>query len=255
MTKYLRVNDNGVSRWGLLDNSDIAILEKAPYLGLEISGKIISYNKNELLAPAEPSKIVCVGLNYGEHIKESQSANTVPEEPVLFIKPPTAVIGPNDMIPCYRNLDRVDYEGELAIVIGKKIFKVDESQIRDAIFGYTILNDVTARNLQKKDIQWTRAKGFDGFCPIGPWIVTDIDPTDLKIETRLNDEIRQSGRTSEQIWDIFKLTSFISNVMTLLPGDIISTGTPKGVGPVKPGDIVSITIDNIGTLTNGVKEA
>jgi 2-keto-4-pentenoate hydratase/2-oxohepta-3-ene-1,7-dioic acid hydratase in catechol pathway len=255
MTKFLRVNDMGEAKWGLLDNDSIAILEKAPYLGLEISGKIVSLDERNLLAPAEPSKIICVGLNYGEHIKESQSANAIPEEPVLFIKPSTAIIGPIDKIPCYGNLDRVDYEGELAIVIGKMIFRASEAEARDAIFGYTILNDVTARNLQKKDVQWTRAKSFDGFCPIGPWIVTDIDPTDLKIETRLNDELRQSGRTSEQIWNVFQLTSFISNVMTLLPGDIISTGTPKGVGPVKPGDVVTITIENIGTLSNGVEEA
>ena len=255
MTKFVRVNDMGEAKWGLLDNDSIAIIEKAPYLGLEISGKIIAYDGSNLLAPAEPSKIICVGLNYGEHIKESQSAKTIPEEPVLFMKPPSAIIGPNDKIPCYGNLDRVDYEGELAIVIGKKIFRADKALALDAIFGYTILNDVTARNLQKRDVQWTRAKSFDGFCPIGPWIVTDIDPTDLKIETRLNDELRQSGRTSEQIWNVYQLTSFISNVMTLLPGDIISTGTPKGVGPIKPGDIVTITIENIGTLSNGVKEA
>lgn len=255
MTKFVRINDMRDGKWGVVDDKSIAVLAKAPYLGLERTGVTIPYDDKNLLAPVEPSKIVCVGLNYREHIKESQSASAVPEEPILFIKPPTAVIGPNDKIPCYSKLDRVDYEGELAVIIGKRIFRADEAQVKAAIFGYTCLNDVTARNLQKKDVQWTRAKGFDGFCPVGPWIVTNIDPADLKIETFLNDEVRQSGRTSEQIWDVLALISFISQVMTLLPGDVISTGTPKGVGPVKPGDIVKITIENIGTLINGVKLA
>jgi 2-keto-4-pentenoate hydratase/2-oxohepta-3-ene-1,7-dioic acid hydratase in catechol pathway len=192
-------------------------------------------------------------LNYHDHIKESQSADDVPEEPLIFMKPSTALIGPNDEIPYPAGLDRVDYEGELACVIGKRIHNVDEEGAKKAIFGYTILNDVTARNLQQKDVQWTRGKGFDGFAPVGPWLVTGIDPLDLKIETFLNDELRQSARTSLQIWNVYQLVSFISKVMTLLPGDIVSTGTPKGVGPFKPGDTVRIEIENIGTLENRVK--
>ena len=202
-----------------------------------------------------PTKIVCVGLNYHDHIKESHTADKAPDEPLIFMKPSTTVIGPNDGIPYHVGLDRVDYEGELAAVIGKKIFKADESESKDSIFGYTILNDVTARNIQRKENKFTRGKGFDGFAPVGPWIVTGIDPLDLELKTYLNDELKQSARTSLQIWDVYQLVSFISGVMTLLPGDIISTGTPKGVGPFQPGDRVRIGIENIGMLENKVVKA
>jgi 2-keto-4-pentenoate hydratase/2-oxohepta-3-ene-1,7-dioic acid hydratase in catechol pathway len=230
-------------------------MSKAPWESPRETGEVTNLELTRLLAPVTPSKVVLVGLNYREHVKESQSASAVPDEPVIFIKPSTAVIGPNDEIPCYSFLDRIDYEGELAAVIGRKLCRSGESDARDAIFGYTCLNDVTARHLQKKDVQWTRAKSFDGFCPIGPWIATGIDPLDLKIETHLNGELRQSGRSSEQVWDIFELVSFISGVMTLLPGDVVSTGTPRGVGPLKAGDAVRITIERIGTLENKVKQA
>jgi 2-keto-4-pentenoate hydratase/2-oxohepta-3-ene-1,7-dioic acid hydratase in catechol pathway len=168
------------------------------------------------------------------------------------LKPPTAVIGPNDDIPYPANLDRVDYEGELAAVIGRKAHRVDANDAGSFIFGYTCLNDVTARNLQKKDVQWTRGKGFDGFAPVGPWIVTGIDPLNLKIETYLDDELRQSSSTSYQIWNVYELVSFISHVMTLMPGDLVSTGTPKGIGPMTPGNRVRITVEKIGSLENGV---
>lgn len=254
MKKYIRFRADGESVWGRLDgDNDIAILKSPPWESLDESGQKAKFDTSALLAPATPSKVVLIGLNYHDHIKESQSASAVPEEPVIFLKPPTAIIGPNDAIPYYPQLEKIDYEGELAAVVGKRISRVDEATARNAVFGYTCLNDVTARALQRKDVQWARAKGFDGFCPIGPWIVTGIDPLDLKIETFQNGERRQSSRTSYQIWNIFRLTSFISQVMTLLPGDIISTGTPQGVGPVKPGDVVKITIENIGTLENKVK--
>jgi len=241
--------------WGRTEGDIIVLLRSAPWIDKSESGQSVQFNSKILLAPAEPSKIVLVGLNYHEHIKESQSASKVPDEPVIFMKPNTSILGPNDDIPRYSFLDRQDYEGELAAVIGRRIFHGSDDEIKQGIFGYTCLNDVTARVLQKKDIQWTRAKSFDGFCPIGPWIVTDIDPTNLKIETRLNGEIKQSGSASEQIWNIHALTKFISDIMTLLPGDIISTGTPQGVGNMAPGDIVSIAIENIGTLENRVKSA
>jgi len=255
MSKYVRIDtENGIC-WGKLENDTVRILDNAPWESVSETGRSDKFDISRLLAPVTPSKVVLIGLNYQDHIKESQSASVASEEPIIFMKPSTAVSGPNDTIPCYGDIDRIDYEGELAAVIGKKIFKADEIAVRDAIFGYTCVNDVTARNLQKKDTQWTRAKSFDGFCPVGPWIVTDIDPLDLKIETWLNGEIRQSARTSLQIWNIYALVSFISNVMTLLPGDLISTGTPQGVGPVKPGDTVKITIENIGTLENKVVAA
>jgi 2-keto-4-pentenoate hydratase/2-oxohepta-3-ene-1,7-dioic acid hydratase in catechol pathway len=231
------------------------LLRQAPWLGVSETGESVRFDSGDLLVPAEPTKIVLVGLNYHEHIKESQSASKAPDEPVIFMKPATAIIGPNDEIPRYGFLERQDFEGELAVVIGKRLSRASESEIREGIFGYTCLNDVTARALQKKDIQWTRAKGFDGFCPIGPWIVAGIDPLSLKIETRVNGEIRQSGNTADQIWNIYALTKFVSDVMTLLAGDIISTGTPQGVGNMAPGDIVAISIEKIGTLENRVKTA
>jgi 2-keto-4-pentenoate hydratase/2-oxohepta-3-ene-1,7-dioic acid hydratase in catechol pathway len=255
MSKFVKIRNNNQINWGRVEEDSIILLDKAPWLDFRKTDQVVPFNQKQLVAPAEPSKVVLVGLNYREHVKESQSVIDVPEEPVIFIKPLTAIIGPNDEIPRYAHLERVDYEGELAVIIGKMLFRAGPDEIRSAIFGYTCLNDVTARLLQKKDIQWTRAKGFDGFCPVGPWIVTDIEATDLKIETFLNNEKRQSGRTSEQIWNIFDLIKFISDVMTLLPGDIISTGTPRGVGPIAPGDIVRIEIENIGILENKVKAA
>lgn len=253
MKRFVRINTDDKIRWGRVENDDIVILDKAPWNNPAETGEKILFDNSNLLAPVEPTKIILIGLNYHDHIKESQSANEVPNEPVLFMKPTTAIIGLNDEIPYPPGVDRVDYEGELACVIGKKIHRADEQGAKDAIFGYTILNDVTARKLQKKDVQWTRGKGFDGFAPVGPWLVEGIDPLDLKIETWLNDELRQSARTSLQIWNVYKLVSFISNIMTLLPGDVISTGTPKGIGPFQPGDRVRITIESIGTLENKVK--
>ncbi len=252
MTRFVRVSHRDNVFWGKLDEDHVTVFDRARWDSPKQTGRRIPFRECKLLAPVEPSKIVLVGLNYLEHIKESQSASAVPEEPVIFLKPPTAVIGPSDNIPYPEGLDRVDYEGELAAVIGDEIHGADEEAARSAIFGYTCLNDVTARNLQKRDVQWTRAKGFDGFAPIGPWIAADIDPLDLKIQTYLNDELRQSSRTSYQIWNVYSLVSFISNVMTLLPGDVVSTGTPQGIGPVKPGDVVKITIEKIGTLENKV---
>jgi 2-keto-4-pentenoate hydratase/2-oxohepta-3-ene-1,7-dioic acid hydratase in catechol pathway len=209
----------------------------------------------KLAAPVVPSKIILIGRNYPEHIKEMSVLAKPSDEPIIFLKPATTVIGPNDTIPRYSHIDRVDYEGELGVIIGKKIFKGDPATVKESVFGFTCVNDVTARNLQKKDGQWTRAKGFDGFCPVGPWIVNGIDPLDLKIETFQNGERKQSDRTSSQIWNVFELIAFISSVMTLMPGDLISTGTPQGVGSMLSGDIVRIEIENIGALENKVVSA
>ncbi len=252
MSKYARVSFENEILWGLVEDNTFVPITDVPWNAHKITDLKIDLDRCGLLAPATPSKIILIGLNYHDHIKESQSADEVPDEPVIFMKPPTTIIGPGGDIPYPPELDRVDYEGELAAVIGKKVYRADDTQAEEAVFGYTCLNDVTARHLQKKDVQWTRGKGFDGFAPVGPWLVTDIDPLDLEIRTYLNDELRQDSRTSYQIWNVFALISFISRVMTLLPGDVISTGTPKGVGPVRPGDKVRITIENIGTLENGV---
>ncbi len=206
----------------------------------------------KILPPVYSSKIVCVGLNYIDHAKELNME--VPPNPIIFLKPPTAIIGHNDFIVFKNNIGRVDYEGELAIVIGKACKNKKPNEVKDCILGYTILNDVTARDIQKKEGQWTRAKSYDTFSPIGPLIETEIkNPDNLKIKTFLNGKIVQNSSTSNFIFKTFELVSFISNIMTLLPGDIISTGTPPGIGPLSNNDIVEIEVENIGILRNRVK--
>jgi 2-keto-4-pentenoate hydratase/2-oxohepta-3-ene-1,7-dioic acid hydratase in catechol pathway len=204
-----------------------------------------------LLAPVLPSKVVAIGRNYADHAAEL--GNEVPDAPIIFLKPSTAVVGPRDPIVYPAQLsERVDFEGELAVVIGRLCRQVPPERVGEVIFGYTCANDVTARDLQAKDGQWARAKGFDTFCPLGPWIETDIDPADLELTTIVNGEIRQNSRTSLLLHNVTALVAYVSAVMTLLPGDVLLTGTPAGVGPLKDGDEVSVTIESIGTLTNGV---
>jgi 2-keto-4-pentenoate hydratase/2-oxohepta-3-ene-1,7-dioic acid hydratase in catechol pathway len=204
-----------------------------------------------LLAPVLPSKVIAIGKNYADHVAEM--GGETPPEPVLFLKPSTAVIGPREPIVYPAALsERVDFEGELAVVIGRLCRQVPPSRVPEVIFGYTCANDVTARDLQAKDGQWDRAKGFDTFCPLGPWIETDADPADLELTTVVNGEIRQYSRTSLLMHDVAALVTFVSAVMTLLPGDVLLTGTPAGVGPLKDGDEVSVTIEGIGTLSNEV---
>ena len=204
-----------------------------------------------LLAPVLPSKVVAIGKNYADHVREM--GGEAPPEPVIFLKPSTAVVGTRDSITYPAQLsERVDFEGELAVVIGRLCRQVPPERVPDVIVGYTCANDVTARDLQARDGQWARAKGFDTFCPLGPWIETDLDPADLELTTLVNGEIRQNARTSQLMHDVTALVSYVSEVMTLLPGDVLLTGTPAGVGPLKDGDEVSVTIEGIGTLTNGV---
>ncbi len=200
-----------------------------------------------------PSKIIAVGLNYTDHAKELRME--CPKEPLIFIKPPTTVIGHLDNIVYPPSVSRLDYEAELAVVIKQKAKDVPVEAAKEYILGYTCLNDVTARDLQAKDGQWTRAKSFDTFCPVGPHVVTDVDPTDLKIELFLNNELKQSSSTKNQIFSPEYLVSFISKVCTLLPGDIIATGTPAGVGPMQRGDNIEVRIEKIGSLKNRVVEA
>lgn len=205
-----------------------------------------------LLSPILPTKVLCVGKNYAEHAREMGS--DVPDNPVLFMKPSTAVIGPSAPIKMPAASERVDYEGELAAVIGQPCKDVPEARGTDVVLGYTIANDVTARDQQRADGQWTRAKGYDTFCPLGPWIDTKADPSDLGIRTELDGELRQDSRTSLLMHDVAGLVSFISRVMTLLPGDVILTGTPAGVGQMAAGQKVSVSIDGLGTLTNPVQQ-
>jgi 2-keto-4-pentenoate hydratase/2-oxohepta-3-ene-1,7-dioic acid hydratase in catechol pathway len=208
-----------------------------------------------LLAPVIPrSKVVAIGRNYAAHAAEL--GNDVPEEPLMFLKPNTSVVGPGDQVFYPPQTERLDYEGELAVVIGRICRDVPPEQATDVIFGYTIANDVTARDLQKKDGQWTRAKGFDSFCPLGPWIETDLDPQafadGVSIQTHLNGDLVQDGSTKDLIFDIPTLVAYITSVMTLLPGDVILTGTPDGIGPMQPGDEVEVSIAGLGALTNTV---
>jgi 2-keto-4-pentenoate hydratase/2-oxohepta-3-ene-1,7-dioic acid hydratase in catechol pathway len=204
-----------------------------------------------LLAPVLPSKVVAIGKNYAEHAREM--GGEAPPEPVIFLKPSTAVVGPRESILYpFALSERVDFEGELAVVIGRLCRQVPPDRVPEVIFGYTCANDVTARDLQARDGQWARAKGFDTFCPLGPWIETDLDPADLELTTIVNGEIRQNARTSQLLHDVPALVAYVSEVMTLLPGDVLLTGTPAGVGPLKDGDEVSVTVEGIGTLINGV---
>ena len=219
--------------------------------GVRLTGNRYPLAEVRLLAPVLPSKVVAVGRNYAAHVREM--GGEPPAEPVLFLKPSTSVTGPSDRIAYPVKLtDRVDYEGELAVIIGRLCRDVPKERAEDVIFGYTCANDVTARDLQVRDGQWTRAKGFDTFCPLGPWMETGTDPSDLGITTTVNGDVRQHARTSELLWDVPSLIEYISSVMTLLPGDVLLTGTPEGVGPLTSGDEVSVTIESIGTLTNKV---
>ena len=208
-------------------------------------------DKVKLLAPVLPSKIVAIGLNYKAHAAEF--GKPLPEEPMIFIKPSTAVIGPDEEIVYPAHMShRVDYEGELGVVIGKKAKEVPASGAAEYILGYTCVNDVTARDLQGKDIQYTRAKGFDTFAPVGPSIETGLNPLDATIQTYLNGQLKQNTSTKDMIFNVFQLVSFVTHVMTLLPGDIVSTGTPSGIGKMRPGDIVEVRIEGIGGLKNRV---
>lgn len=250
--KIARFSLNGSARYGIVDTGAEIIKEIAGSLfedlGLKDGQHTISEVK--LLAPVEPSKVIAVGLNYVDHAKELKMS--IPENPILFMKPPTSVIGPGEEIIYPKMSQQVDYEAELVMVMKKETKCVSKEEAASHILGYTCGNDVTARDLQRKDSQWTRAKSFDTFCPLGPWIVTDIDPTNIKVEMLLNGQVVQSSSASNMIFNVFELVSFISQIMTLLPGDVIMTGTPLGVGPVKPGDTTEVRIEGIGSLRNQV---
>jgi len=215
------------------------------------TGEEVPFDDVRLLAPVLPSKLVCVGRNYAAHAAEF--GMEVPEEPLLFLKPSTSVIGPGDPIRLLPISRRVDHEGELAVVIGRIARNVKTEDAAKHILGYTCANDVTLRDLQRTDDQWARAKGFDGSCPLGPWIETDLDPTDVRVQTRVNGEVRQTGQTSDMVFGVATLIEYVTSFMTLLPGDAILTGTPEGVGRLEPGDVVEVEVDGVGTLSNPVE--
>jgi 2-keto-4-pentenoate hydratase/2-oxohepta-3-ene-1,7-dioic acid hydratase in catechol pathway len=232
----------------LVEGDAVYALEGDLFGAFERGERIGSLSEVRLLAPCTPSKIVAVGLNYAAHAAEAHL--DVPAEPLIFLKPPTTVIGPGDSIAYPPISQRVDYEAELAAVIGRRARNVSAGEALSCVLGYTCANDVTARDLQHQDGQWTRGKSFDTFCPLGPWIVTGLDPGDLSIEARVNGEAQQRSRTGDMIFPVGHLIHYIPQVMTLEPGDVVLTGTPAGVGPLQPGDRVEVEIEGIGTLEN-----
>jgi 2-keto-4-pentenoate hydratase/2-oxohepta-3-ene-1,7-dioic acid hydratase in catechol pathway len=229
----------------------VAEITGLPFDNVTFTGQRWALADIRLLAPIFSSKVICVGRNYADHAAEHGAQ--VPAEPLIFMKPSTSVIGPNDAIRLPPQSKHVEHEAELAVVIGASgARRVDRAGAARAIFGYTCGNDVTARDLQKSDGQWTRAKGFDSFCPLGPWIETSLDVADLEVRCEVGDEVRQLGRTKDMVFDVATLVSYVSHVMTLLPGDVILTGTPAGVSPIVAGDSVTVRIEGIGELTNPV---
>ena len=228
----------------------VALLDGHPFGELAPEGRIFKASEVRFVAPILPSKIIAVGRNYAAHAKEL--GNEVPVSPMIFLKPSTSVIGPGEPIALPWQSEQVEHEAELAVVIGRLCSDVPVDRVADVVLGYTCANDVTARDLQKSDGQWGRAKGFDTFCPLGPWIVTDLETDAAAISCLVNGEVKQRGSTGDMVFDVAELVSWISSVMTLLPGDVLLTGTPAGVGPIKAGDEVSVTIEGVGTLTNPV---
>ncbi len=249
-----RRNASGQGRYGVLSGDHVTVIVASPYEGMIVgTSERYPLEEVELLAPCIPTKVVAVGLNYRDHAREL--GMPLPEEPMIFLKPPSSVIGPGKEIILPRASKQVEHEAELAVVIGTRAKDVPEDQAMDYILGFTCLNDVTARDLQKKDVQFTRSKGFDTFCPLGPWIETELDPSDLEVRSTVNGEIRQDSRTSRLIHGVPALLSFISSIMALEPGDVIATGTPSGVGPLRPGDEVTVEVEGVGSLVNPVVAA
>ncbi|HVJ92571.1 MAG TPA: fumarylacetoacetate hydrolase family protein [Labilithrix sp.] len=242
---------NGDKAWFSLEGDRARRFEGSPFEGARLGTAEIAWSPADLRAPVRPSKVICVGRNYAAHAKELGS--DVPKEPLLFLKPPSAVIGPGDAVVLPRESERVEHEAELGVVIGRRVRRVmAREQAMAAVYGYTCVCDVTARDLQKTDGQWTRAKGFDTFCPTGPWIETNLDPSDLSVMCLVDGVLRQSGRTSQMMFDVPTIITYVSSVMTLEPGDLILTGTPEGVGPLAAGNKLGVRVEGIGELAVGV---
>jgi 2-keto-4-pentenoate hydratase/2-oxohepta-3-ene-1,7-dioic acid hydratase in catechol pathway len=250
--KFVRYAAGDAARYGILEGNTILAAAGNPFTGLTPGGQVGTLDSVTLLPPVEPGKIVAVGLNYVEHVKEGGADRQVPDEPVIFMKPQSALIGNGGTIELPMDTENIHYEAELAIVIGKQARRVKEADAYDYILGLTCGNDVSARVHQRKDGQWVRAKGFDTFCPLGPAVAVGLRGDDLAIQSRLNGAVKQNARTSDLIFGVPFLMQFISRVMTLNPGDVIMTGTPSGVGPMHPGDTIEVEVEGIGVLTNPV---
>lgn len=239
--------------YGVIEGEAVALLSSHPFGPFEPDGRVVALADVRLVAPVLPSKVIAVGKNYLDHVRE-MGGETPPQEPMIFLKPSTSVVGPGDPIMLPWQSEQVEHEAELAIVVGRLCRDVDEDRVDEVVLGYTCANDVTARDLQRVDGQWGRAKGFDTFCPLGPWIATEVDLDDATIECRVNGAVRQSSTLGDMVRSPRELVAWISSVMTILPGDVILTGTPAGVSPLAAGDEVAVSIDGIGTLTNQVRD-
>ncbi|WP_163549401.1 fumarylacetoacetate hydrolase family protein [Candidatus Frankia nodulisporulans] len=255
--RIARFTDGSEPGFGVVEGSVedgtavVAAIAPHPFGPFSLTGARFALDDVRLLAPVLPSKVLCVGKNYADHVRE-MGGEAAPARPVLFLKPSTSVAGPGDPIVLPPDSERVDFEGELAVVIGRLCRDVSPERAAEVILGYTCANDVTARDQQAADGQWTRAKGHDTFCPLGPWIETELDPSDLALRTTVDGEARQSSRTKLLLRGVPELVAYMSAAMTLLPGDVLLTGTPAGVGPLRPGQRVAVTLEGIGTLTNPV---
>lgn len=241
---------NGLRSWYALEGAEARRFVASPFEGGVVGGELLPWTEAELRAPVRPSKIVCIGRNYAAHAKEL--GNEVPKEPLMFFKPPSSIIGPGESIVLRAESGKVEHEGELGVVIGKRASRVTLANALSHVFGYTCVNDVTARDLQKSDGQWSRAKGFDTFCPVGPWIETDLDPQDVLVQCLVDGAVRQEGRTSQMMFDVPSLIAYASCAFTLEPGDLLATGTPEGVGPLVAGNRVTVAIEKLGALTVNV---
>jgi 2-keto-4-pentenoate hydratase/2-oxohepta-3-ene-1,7-dioic acid hydratase in catechol pathway len=252
--RLVRVSADGITRWGVIEDERVFALDGTPFTHWERGAEIGRSDQFQLLAPTVPTKIICVGCNYPAHAAEY--GGELPPEPLLFLKPPSSVIAPGAPIVLPPQAEQVDYEAEMAVVVGRRCRDVPPQQAWDYVLGVTCGNDVTARDLQQRDGQWTRAKGFDTFCPLGPWIVTGLseaDVADLAVTCRVNGELRQRGRTGEMTFSPAQIIAYAASIMTLEPGDVIMTGTPAGVGPLAAGDVVEVEVDGVGVLRNPVQ--
>jgi 2-keto-4-pentenoate hydratase/2-oxohepta-3-ene-1,7-dioic acid hydratase in catechol pathway len=248
--RIARFSQGGEPKYGVLDGPELMVLKSHPLVSMQTTGERVATKDVKLLAPTIPSKIVCIGMNFAAHAAEI--SQDVPDEPLMFFKPSTAVIGPGDSIVLPGQSDQVELEIELAIVIGKVAKNVKASEAADYIWGYTIGNDVTARDLQFSDLQWARSKGFDTFCPLGPWIETDFVPESQQLTSYVNDDERQHASISSMVFDPYTIVSYVSENVTLLPGDVILTGSPSGISRIESGDVVQCDIEGIGSLINPV---
>lgn len=248
--KYVRISQSNGFCWGVVKGEDVLTLTKPPFDGVDYDGKSLPLNQCRLLAPCAPTKIVCVGKNYIDHAREMGAEP--PGFPVLFIKGANTLNRPDGSVHAPDFVERLDYEGELGVVIKRRATAVKAKDFSDYVLGYTCLNDVTARDIQRHDGQWTRGKSMDGFCPVGPWVIDEVDPAALNLTTRLNGKVVQKGETADFITPVPPLLEFITASMTLEPGDVVATGTPAGVGPMIPGDVVEVEIEGIGVLRTHV---